>query len=203
VGHPILDEIAYSEDNRNDALVGVFPGSRERELRAHLPVLRELAARLKKSESCLRLLFAASSAGAKRIISSELPDAEFAEGPWLRQHAACGVVCSGTATLEAAMAGLPMCVIYRVAWPTYLMGRWLIKVPHLAMPNILAGRELVKELIQGALTPHALEEELLRLTGDQSYRRSIQTGYREIRGKMGEVGAATRAAREILEAAKP
>ncbi len=81
----------------------------------------------------------------------------------LMQRAIAGMVCSGTATLEAAFFGLPLCVVYKVAWLTWIVGKQLVRVPFLGMPNVLAGREIAREFLQGDATAEALANETLRL----------------------------------------
>ncbi len=179
---------------RDPHLVAFFPGSREKELRAHIPILVEAERLLTAARPKLRCAYAASSESSRRIIQSFSPKAVFAPAQELQHQASSGAICSGTATLEAALAGLPMCVFYRVAWPTYWMGRALIKVPYLAMPNLLANRPLIKELIQSNFTPKAVALEIERLCQSPS---PLQ-GYQEIRMMLDKGPAPENAAKEIL-----
>src|SRR6202044_2948837 len=106
----------------------------------------------------------------------------------LMQRSAVGMVCSGTATLEAAFFGLPFCVIYKVAWLTWVVGKRLVKVPFLGMPNVLAGREIARELLQGDATPAALAEETLRLLRDRRAREILQSDLETVIKDLGEPG---------------
>ena len=112
----------------------------------------------------------------------------------LMQRACCGVIASGTATLEAACFGLPYCLVYKVAWPTYLLGRMLVKLPHIGLVNILAGREVVEEFIQGEADPFELEQALGRFLNDPEHREETVRGLRETAAKLGGPGAFRRAA---------
>lgn len=199
VGHPLASASCTSPKERDLNLVAFLPGSREKEIRAHMPVLIESSRKLQSHNSQLRVAYAASSDRSRQLIQSFSPQAEIRSAAELLHHAAVGAVCSGTATLEATLAGLPITVFYRVAWPTYWMGRALIKVPHLAMPNILAGRPLVKEFLQSDFTPEALSSELSRLRLDLEYQQQILQGYQEIRSTLGDGRAAENAAQKILD----
>jgi lipid-A-disaccharide synthase len=117
----------------------------------------------------------------------------------LMQRAIAGMVCSGTATLEAAFFGLPMCIVYKVATVTWVIGKRLVKVPFLGMPNVLAGREIAREFLQGDATPEALAEETLRLATDAGARETLQRELAAVITQLGDRGAAERAAEAILE----
>lgn len=199
VGHPLGRRPFLGEAGRRRDLLAFFPGSREKEIRAHMPVLAGVADRLRTTRPALRVAYGCASPANAATIRSFCPAAEIMEPVELQDSATAGIVCSGTATLEAAMAGLPICVIYRVAWPTYWMGRALIKVPHLAMPNLLAERLLVKEFIQADCTVERLLPEAERLLDNADARATIRTGYEQIRTRLGNGNAADQAAAEILK----
>ncbi len=95
--------------------------------------------------------------------------------------ATAGIVASGTATVEAALLGLPMVVVYRLSPLTYALGRPFVRVPHYAMANLIAGREVVKELIQGDFRPEAVTAETLRLLSDGQRRSDVVQGLAEVR----------------------
>jgi lipid-A-disaccharide synthase len=118
----------------------------------------------------------------------------------LMQRAAVGMVCSGTATLEAAYFGLPMAVLYKVVWLTYAIGKRLVRVPHLGMPNVLAGREIAREFIQGECVPGPIAKEMLRLLTDESARQVQQRELAAVTAGLGEGGAGRRAAAAVLAA---
>jgi lipid-A-disaccharide synthase len=210
VGHPMLDSLAAKRINepRESQLVGLFPGSRSKEVRKIFPVMVEAALRMKSMRPELR--FEASAA------SDQLADQMLAilrrcgqtedfcrvtvrTSHTLMQRAITGIVCSGTATLEAAYFGLPLCIVYRVAWLTWAVGKRLVKVPFLGMPNVLAGREIAREFLQGAATPVALAEETLRLVTQVEQREALQRELATVVAGLGNEGAAARAAEAILE----
>jgi lipid-A-disaccharide synthase len=108
--------------------------------------------------------------------------------------ATSGIVASGTATIEAALMDLPMVVVYRLSRLTYALGRPFVRVPHFAMANLIAGKEVVKELIQGDFQPGAVAAEVLALLEDPTRRESVRRGLAEIRTRLGPPGASARAA---------
>jgi lipid-A-disaccharide synthase len=106
---------------------------------------------------------------------------------------------SGTATLEVGLLGTPMIVLYRLARWSYLLARLLVRLPHFAMVNLVLGREVVPELLQGEAEPERIGAEALRLLGDPEARARVRAGLAELRPRLGEGGASARAAREVAE----
>jgi len=210
VGHPMLDSLAAKRisEPRDPKLVGLFPGSRGKEVRKIFPVMVEAALRMKAARPGLRFEAPAASpqlAAQMRATLQHYGQAEdFCQvtvraSHALMQRAIAGIVCSGTATLEAAYFGLPLCIVYKVAWLTWVIGKQLVKVPHLGMPNVLAGREIAREFLQGAATPEALAEETLRLVTHEEQRAALQRELAAVVAGLGDQGAAPRAAEAILE----
>ncbi len=107
----------------------------------------------------------------------------------LMQRATAGMVASGTATLEAAYFGLPFLLLYKAAWLTFVIGRRLVKVKWLGMPNILAGREIVREFLQEEARPAAMAAEVGRLLDDGDARAAFQAELLSVITKLGEPGA--------------
>lgn len=205
VGHPLLDLIPEPKPRAAGTnLIGLLPGSRSSEIRRHLPVFLEAfrLLRLKNRFLEARLFAAASQPDAAY---GRLPDGvELVREDDYRRRAMLDLaLCSsGTATLENALLGVPMVVLYKLSWPTYLIARALVKVRHIAMANILAGREVVPELIQGRATARnaaAAAERLLEPAVWSETRQALLA----VRRSLGEPGCADRAARAILaEAAR-
>jgi lipid-A-disaccharide synthase len=209
VGHPMVDALAArrTAELREIDLVALLPGSRRREVRKIFPPMLEAARLLKHTHPSLR--FAAAAASAARL--DEMCVARDALG-WgeaecaittgdahrLMQIATVGMVASGTATVEAAYFGLPHLIAYRVAALTYWVGRMVIRVDHLGMINVLAGREVVREFIQGDCTPSALALEAARLLDDAAYRDAQVRSLAEVVATLGPGGAARRTAEAIL-----
>lgn len=205
-GHPLVDELAEAEAHqREDNLIGLFPGSREREVRKLFPVMLRAVALLREQHPGLRVVGAAANERLAETMRSLADltkvdiDITTGEAHQLMQRAAAGAVASGTATLEAAWFGLPYCLLYRVAWPTFVVGKALVKVKYLGIVNILAGREIVRELIQGKANPQALADVLGRLLDHPEARQNLQADLREIVKQLGDSGTHHRAAAAIVE----
>jgi len=116
----------------------------------------------------------------------------------LMQRCFCGVVASGTATLEAALIGMPMVIVYKVSRLTAAIYRRLITVPSVGLPNIILGRRGVPELIQEDFTPVRVADEVIRYCSDSEYYDQVVSDLASIRGLLGEPGAARRAAEAVL-----
>ena len=109
------------------------------------------------------------------------------------------LACSGTATLENALLGVPMTVAYKMFWPTYQIAKMVIKVRYISLVNLLANRPLVKELIQYDATPHALAEQATAMFQNPQRLSQMRQELLQLRYTLGEPGVAKRAAQMILE----
>jgi len=121
------------------------------------------------------------------------------EAASLMQRAFVGIVASGSATLEAANSRLPFVLVYKVSWLTYLVGRLVVKVKYLGMPNVLANKEIVPEFIQRDARPNKLTKAILRLFDDRAMRKKMLSDFDAIIRSLGEGGASDNAAKAILE----
>ena len=207
VGHPMIDSLAAKKTGatRDRKLVGLFPGSRAREVSKIFPVMVAAAKRMRDADATLRFEAAAASpqletmmrsiAAGEASITFTLRDSH-----GLMQRAAAGMVASGTATLESAYFGMPLVLLYKVAWLTWAVGKRLVRVPFLGMPNILAEREIVREFLQDAAQPEAIASEMRRLLTDEKARAEIERDLAEVIAKLGGPGAAVRAAEAICTA---
>ena len=206
VGHPLADEYpAPTPDSERDPnLIGLFPGSRSREVEKHYPVMLAAAKQLSAKHPHLKFVASAvteARAEQMRAISADFCPIEVGTYRPLIKQCWAGAVASGTATMEAALAGMPYCLVYKVAPLTYTIGKHLIKVDHLGIVNVLADEEIVPELIQGDLTPEKLTTTLEALI-QPARRQEIQLALKETLKKLGEGNAHHRAATAILEELK-
>ena len=208
VGHPLVDELAERRQlvvARDECLVGLFPGSREREVARLFPVMIETAKRLLGWRADLRFEAPAASPKLATQMHNLLRPTQLGAhlkittggSHDLMQRACCGVIASGTATLEAAYLGLPYCLTYKVAWPTYLAGRMLVRLKHIGLVNILAGDEVVEEFIQADAEAVPIGTALRRLLQDPEHRAAVQTRLAQTAAKLGGAGAHERAARAV------
>lgn len=208
VGHPLIERLAAERTDtpRATDLVGLFPGSREREVRRIFPALAGAAKLIAASRPEIHFEAAAANevhASQMRAIAdaADVPiTISVGQSHELMQRATVGLVASGTATLEAAYFGLPYALVYKIAWLTYEVGKRLVKVAHLGIVNILANRTVVREFIQHSATPALLADECLRLLNDGPIRTSLQTQLAQVIATLDGTGAAHRAADEILKA---
>lgn len=215
VGHPlldILDEGLSREEARRrlgvpaDALlIGLLPGSRGREVKVLLPSLLGTADILAKDFPSSRFMIPlASTIGrdmVQGIIGRRQIPLEIVEGRTFEVMKAADLllVVSGTATLEGAIAGVPMVIIYRLSPITYLIGRMLVKVRCIGLANIVVGRRVVPELIQGDVNPQRIALEAKKILKDHAKREEIKDEFKLITDKLGGKGASQRVARIALQ----
>lgn len=204
VGHPIIDRYAGfvpPAGNSDPPLVLLLPGSRLGELRRHVPVMGE-AARLLAGKRPLRaamVLPNAELAEAARKLLPEGVDIRLQAGglPELLSQAELAIAATGTVTMECARFQVPAVAMYKTSWTTYQVGRRIIKVNHLAMPNLLAGEPLYPEFVQHAATPENLARAALTLLANPAAREELKTKLARVVASLGPPGASRRAARAI------
>jgi len=187
-------------------VVALLPGSRLAEVEILLPLLVAAAEILRQERPGLEFLVPRARTLPEGLLETVVREAGLE--PCVRVHAgdypsilrvcSAGAVASGTATLDAALAGLPMVVVYRVRLVTYLLGRSLVRVDHIGLPNLVAGKRIVPELLQGECTPARIAHEVARYLDDGAYSGRVRGALAEVREKLGGPGAYERAAREVL-----
>jgi lipid-A-disaccharide synthase len=216
VGHPAaaLRQRAVREDvlpriglDARRPVVALLPGSRAGEAGRLLPVLLEAARTLTLRHP--RVQFAVPKArtipaGLLEGIAarSGLSSLSTFEGdyPGILEVAEAGAVASGTATLDAALAGLPFVAVYRMHPVSYLIAKSLVRVDHIALPNLVAGGRIVPELVQSDCTPDAIASELGRFLDDPARADALRSGLSGVRARLRGDGAFDRAAAAVLEA---
>ena len=209
VGHPLVDALAAEPPQvREVSLVGLFSGSRQREVRKIFPVMLAAARVMAGERPGLRFATAAPSERIARMLeemreaagwtAEELP-VGVGDSRALMARAAVGMVASGTATVEAASLGMPLVIVYKVAALTYWVGRTVVRVPFLGMINLLAEREIAREFLQGAARPREIATATLRLLDEGTPARTQQQAdLQMVIEQLGGGGAAERAADAIL-----
>jgi lipid-A-disaccharide synthase len=206
VGHPLLDR-AQNLPTRAEArerlgiapderVLALFPGSREQEIARHFIPFIESGRELARRHQGLRVIVHA--APTVNLDNRECPF-ELVRGASFDVFRAADVaLCkSGTTTLEAAIAQCPMAVAYRTGGVSYAIARRVVKIPYIGLVNVVAGREVAREFVQGALEPRAVATELSRLLDDAQYRDAQRAGLLEVRSRLGTPGAAARVAEMI------
>jgi lipid-A-disaccharide synthase len=214
-GHPLIDmavptmgreqarsDFGLSQDRRT---VGLFPGSRKREITLLLPLMLESAARLKKSYPDLQFILPLASSIDRKLLDPFLADSDIevlvVEGRNYDVMQVCDAIiaASGTVTMEIALFGIPMVIIYKVAELTYRLGQLLVDLDTYGICNIVAGRKIVQELIQHDVTAEKITAEISRILSDESYASDMRVQLLDVKRKLGEPGAAGRVAALALK----
>lgn len=206
VGHPLRDRVApfqRGDDGAPEPMVALMPGSRGGEVRAHWDVFLDTAREVRRSVEDARFVAvrAPTVDPALLPVPDDLP-IEIADGPAAEVlcRARCALVASGTATLEAALCGTPHAVAYRVHPLTYAVGRLLVRgVDRIALSNLVAEAPVAPEFLQ-KLDPRAMAEPLVRWMRDEGAWRRTRQLLRQAGDRVGEPGAAARAADQVREA---
>jgi len=219
VGHPLMDTVRTAVPRAEflqslgiapeSTVIGILPGSRRREIAGMLPVFLA-AAKLLQGQLVkpVFLLPLAPTLSEDDLLANGLAEAGV-EVRVIRENryelmAACNAVmaASGTVSLELAILDVPMVISYRVSPLTYFLGRRLIKVRYASLVNLVAGREVVPELLQDEAVPEKIATATVRLVADQAERALMLTGLAEVRERLGGAGASARAARLALSLAQ-
>jgi lipid-A-disaccharide synthase len=209
VGHPMIENLTKlrTGEERQSNLIGLFPGSRLREVRKIFPIMLGAAREIVAERPEINFEAAAASQPLSREIQEMLAASSLRErvrvvkgdAAGTMQRAFAGLIASGTATLEAAYFRLPFVLVYKVSWPTYFAARLVLKTKHLGMPNVLAGREIVPEFIQHEARADTISKAVLELMNDVGGRDAMVSEFDAIIAKLGESGASAKAARVILD----
>lgn len=210
VGNPLVDQlqgVLEKEMERDQRLIGLFPGSREREVARLFPMMIEVAGRLRNWRADLTFEVPAATEKLAAKIHA-MTDKAGAAG-WIKvstggshelmRRAACGVIASGTATLEAACLGIPYCLVYRVAPLTYLLAKLLVKIEFIGLVNIIAGERVVEELVQSDASPDKVAGQLRHLMESPARAAKLQERLADVAAMLGEPGVEKRAAARVAE----
>ena len=207
VGHPLVDVVRASVGRNefatrygldaNRAIVTLLPGSRRSEIERHYPLIMEACERLSRgtpTRGPTQFVLAAAPALGPDLFAPYARQGisvTRVEGATYDALAAadCAIVASGTATVESALLGTPMVVVYRPSPTSAFVLRRMVRSPFIAMVNLIAGRRVVPELIQDQFTSAALEQEVRKLLESPAARDEMKTGLAEIRAKLGPGGA--------------
>ena len=213
VGHPLIDLIpatpdraGYQQSQAVDPtrpLIALLPGSRPSEITHNLPPLVAAVQLLHAARPELQFHLAQAPSLDPALLRARLGNRTLQirlvpnDTPRMLGAADVALVASGTATVETALAGTPLVVVYRVSPLTYLLGRRLLRIEHFAMVNLIAGRRVVTELEQAAFTPEAVAHEAGLLLDDRERAARMRQDLAEVRRKLGAPGASQRAARAV------
>lgn len=214
VGHPIIDRYAYLPPQQTASsaaadrmgsppLLVLLPGSRAGELEQHLPVMLEALARIRAKHRELRVsLVVPNERLAQLARGFSLPaevDLQTGTTAKVLASADLAIASTGTVTLECAYFGVPTVALYRTSWVTYQIGKRLVTVKFLAMPNLLAGEEVMPEFIQNAATAENLARAALNLLENPERRVAVMAKLAGVVQMLGKPGVSERAADAILK----
>jgi len=214
VGHPLVDKVKAGIDARkiradlgiseDEKVVGLFPGSRHSEISRLLPLMFETARRMQAREAKLKFLLPVASSLdfdelSERSSNSGL-DIVVTRDEIYDVICCCDAVatCSGTVTLEIALLNVPMCILYKMSWLSYLIMSRLITIPYIGLANIVADKAVVKEFLQQDANPDTVSRELFELLENQAYRHQVKQGLQQVRENLGAGDGAQTMAKLVL-----
>jgi lipid-A-disaccharide synthase len=210
VGHPLVDRIEqynflskkqfFSEFGIEKEILLILPGSRKHEIKKHLPEIIK-SAELISSNNNMQTVVACSENLDEEYLKSFIKNSniKIIKGNTynLFKHSKFGIIKSGTSTLEAAIIGLPFVVIYSTSKLTYILAKRLVKINHIAMPNIIANKTVVREFIQHEVNSEMISNYINSLLTDDESLARIKTELTEIKKQLGGVGASKNSAKII------
>ncbi len=220
LGHPLVDEILSTRGvkdsmqlyclNENKAVLGILPGSRTGEVRTLLPLFLNSAQIIRDGNPDIQVIMAVAESldfhevegivnRWKASDSNRTLDVKLIKGDANDVIHVSHVIiaASGTITLQAALIGKPMVIVYKVSLFTYIIARLLVRVKHIGLVNIMAGRRIVPELVQYDATPEKIAGETKRFLYDTRYYEQTKKELNDVRLMLGQPGASERVAREI------
>jgi len=210
LGHPLVDVVEKAgkrpaAGKRKYPAVALLPGSRKGEIERHMPVMldaaRIIAEDIPEASFTLALAPTLSREDIGRYLEGCPVPVTVREGAFheVVAGADAAVVSSGTATVETALMGTPMVVIYRLNPLTYALARLLVRVPYIAMVNLISGHRAVPELIQHEASGDAIAREVLAILKDDAIRGRMKKDLKDVAGKIGDPGASRRVAQRVVE----
>ena len=215
IGHPLLDVVSPSSSKTaffremglppDDPVIGLLPGSRPQEVERLYPVMIQAARIIEKHIKGVLFLVGKAHTVEEPLYAriAEMSDMDLivVEGRTydIMKYSDLLLVASGTATMEAAIVGTPMVILYKMAPLSYLVGRIMVHIPYIGLPNIVSGREIVPELIQGEATPYRVAAEALAIWKDGHRNLEVRRALAGVKEKLGRRGASERAAHVALE----
>lgn len=219
VGHPLADMVHLAKTkaetlnglnlDASKPIIGLLPGSRAGEVKRLLPMMLESAEILRKLFPGIQFIVAQAATVENDQIKTILnPEGSryclIKTGIYDAIHCCDAVVTtSGTATLEVALLGIPMVITYKVSPITYLIGRLLVNIPFIGLPNIIMGKSIVREFVQHYATPAAISDEVNKILSNKKYAAEMSRNLAEVKKKLGKGGSTEKLARVAKAMLKP
>ncbi|HTS18310.1 MAG TPA: lipid-A-disaccharide synthase [Verrucomicrobiae bacterium] len=199
VGHPFAERVSREDKGikRDENLVLLLPGSREREVAKIWPIMRQVIDQMPPET---KFVAAAVNEQMAAMIRHPRVLVEIGKAHDGMQRATLAITASGTATMECAFYGCPMIVVYKVNWLTYLVGRMVVTVNWLAMPNVIAGRAIIPEFIQQDAKSDRIASLAQELLANATKREAMCQELAAVVQTLGGTGASEHAAKAVLSA---
>jgi lipid-A-disaccharide synthase len=208
VGHPLLENSLPPQEAlakkwlEDESVIGLLPGSRHGEIARHLPVMLDAARILFQKIKPIKFIISLAPDVEEKYIKDIVQKFngaaafEIASGGVRRifEESRIVVAASGTVTLEAAISGTPMVIIYKVSPVSYFLGKNMIQVKHIGLVNLIAGKEIVPELIQKSASPDGIASTVFKMLSDPSGLKTLGLELLNIRNRLGGPGASERVA---------
>jgi lipid-A-disaccharide synthase len=208
VGHPMLDRIQKSESRIQKQTTGskmvlLLPGSRKSELQRHLPVILLALDLIRKKLPDAKAKMVLPGEELKKLANAMLApqsnvEIQIGNLPDALEQADVAIASTGTVTMECAFFGVPAVTLYKTSWLTYEIGKRIVTINTLTMPNLLAGEQVYPEFVQDAATANNIAQAALELLQNEPQRSKIKSQLAKIVSSLGEPGATRRAAEAIL-----
>ncbi len=214
VGHPLVDKVKSTRSSdevrqqlgldQNVPVIGLFPGSRNSEIERLLPLMLETARQMCQAKPELRFVLPVAAAldfdAIKRQCDQSQLDIVLTRNDIYDLIICCDSIisCSGTVTLEIALLGVPMCIVYKMSSLTYAIMSRLITIPHVGLVNIVASKPVVREFLQSDATADNISREMLKIIDDRNYRQRIKKDLLIVRENLGEGDGSGKMARLVL-----
>jgi lipid-A-disaccharide synthase len=198
-----FDEFCSSNNLQSKPVIALLAGSRKHEIKALLPVMEQVSSHFQEYQFVIAGAPSIDNDFYQSILKLNLP-VVFGQTYELLRHSKAAIVTSGTATLETALLKVPqvVCYIMGLGWLLELFRNQILKTKFFSLVNLVAEKEVVKELFQSQVTVENLQKELIQLLENESYRNEINKGYSEIELNLSSEGAASITARQIIEILK-
>lgn len=196
-GNPLIDIVPETVSDKKiggKVVIGLFAGSRKNTIKRHLPVIIDTVKILKEKIDAEFILFSLEK------IDTCIPNfisVEYGSDFNRRKNIDAAICPSGTVSLENALMGIPMIVMYKLSWANYLLARLIVKIKYITLANILSGKEIVPEYIQHNATPEKISNALMELLKSENYNRTREE-LLKFRHQLGEKGVSGRVAQKIL-----
>lgn len=206
-GHPLVEEVIADKSPAqaralleldDQTTIGLFPGSRRSEIKHVLPVQLATAKRLSKRNPNLQFVLPLAESLSDDVLDPFLEDIvnlriTVIDGRVYDVMQACDaiVTASGTATLEIALMGIPMAIVYKISWLSYFILKFIVSIERIGLVNIVAGKDVVNEFLQGKARPRKIAAEIQRILTDSNYNQTMRSELSQVRGKLGDSSGTT------------